>query len=168
MWRLHFLIPGKLKTVLVGTGSRSDTITRARDCDARSPSIGYVNHTMERPKNHLNYTKRSQRGVIHPSTALGRTRQAATESRGDANRSTQKAEPPQNPHGFENSEIRTCGFRHRPSSHCMYSSNAALPTVGCSAARERRNSEKRHRCSVLPAATMRARTRVFAPHAARG
>ena len=50
----------------------------------------------------------------------------------------------------------------------MYSSNAALPTVGCSAARERRNSEKRRRCSVLPAATMRARTRVFAPHAARG
>ena len=70
--------PGIIKgTVLVGTGSRSDTITRAQDCDTRSPSIEYVSHTKERPKSNLNYTKRSLRGVIHPSTAPGRTRQAA-------------------------------------------------------------------------------------------
>ena len=40
-------------------------------------SIGHVNNTIKQTHNHLSYTKRSLRGVIHPSTAPGRTRQAA-------------------------------------------------------------------------------------------
>ena len=32
-------------------------------------SIGHVDHTIKRTHNHLSYTKRSLRGVTHPSTA---------------------------------------------------------------------------------------------------
>ena len=64
--------PWKMKgTVLVGTGSRSDTITRAQDSDTRSPSIEYVSHTKERPKSNLNYTKRSLEGCNTPLDGSG-------------------------------------------------------------------------------------------------
>eukprot|EP00966_Prymnesium_polylepis_P315548 7291296-Prymnesium_polylepis.1 len=55
-----------------------------------------------------------------------RTRQAAHDTRADANRSTLRAEPRPTPPGSEPFAIRSCGFRHRPASGSTHSSNAVL------------------------------------------
>ena len=64
------------------TRTRPDIITHAEHRNARPPSIEHVNRTIARADKHLNYTKRSLRGVIHPSTAPGRTQQAAANHAG--------------------------------------------------------------------------------------
>lgn len=50
------------------TRTRPDIITHAEHRNARPPSIEHVNRTIARADKHRNYTKRSLRGVIHPST----------------------------------------------------------------------------------------------------